>query len=142
MSTNVVALFDTQNEAQAAVRRLIDAGLPSSSISVLAQGDDGKTTTSHMDSEGNLAAEGAASGLTSGTVVGAGIGLLAGLGLGIAVPFLGFLVAGPIAGLITGAAAGAATGGILGGLIGLGIPKEDAEYYAAGIERGGTSTLR
>ncbi|RYG40371.1 DUF2382 domain-containing protein, partial [bacterium] len=65
-------------------------------------------------------------------------GLLAGLGLGVAVPFLGFLVAGPVAGLITGAAAGAATGGILGGLIGLGIPKEDAEYYAQGIERGGT----
>lgn len=138
MSTNIVALFDTQTEAQAAVRRLIDAGLPSSKISLVAKGDDGKATTTTVDTEGNLAAEGAASGIKSGTLVGGTIGLLAGLGLGIAVPFLGFLVAGPIAGLITGAVAGAATGGILGGLIGLGIPKEDAEYYAEGIERGGT----
>ncbi|CAN5389435.1 hypothetical protein BH11ARM2_BH11ARM2_23880 [soil metagenome] len=138
MSTNIVALFDTPTEAQMAVRRLIDAGLPSSKISLIAKGDKGQAMTSTVDNEGNLAAEGAASGATSGTLVGGTIGLLAGLGLGVAVPFLGFLVAGPIAGLITGAVAGAATGGILGGLIGLGLPKEDAEYYAHGIESGGT----
>ncbi|HEX9440085.1 MAG TPA: hypothetical protein VF909_10395, partial [Roseiflexaceae bacterium] len=36
-----------------------------------------------------------------------------------------------------GAGIGAAAGGLLGALVGLGIPREDAEFYAEGIKRGG-----
>lgn len=137
MATNIVALFDTRDHAQTAVTRLIDAGLDRSKISVVESHDGKKIETTSVDSDGNLAAEGASAGISSGALVGGAIGLLAGIGLG-AVPFLGFLVAGPLAGLLTGAAAGAATGGILGGLVGLGIPEDEAHVYAEGVRRGGT----
>lgn len=137
MKTNIVALFDNRDEAQAAVRRLLDAGLDRNDISVVASEDGNKMQTSDIDGDGNIAAEGASAGISSGTLVGGAIGLLAGIGLG-GVPLLGFLVAGPIAGLLTGAVAGAATGGLVGGLIGLGIPEHEAHEYSESIKRGGT----
>lgn len=137
MSTTVVGLFDTRESAQGAVQDLIDAGFDRAKISIVAadpQGTMYKETTDGMTE--NLAGEGARTGLTSGAVVGGLLGLLIGTGL-IFVP-AGFAVAGPIAGLIAGGAAGAATGGIIGGLIGMGIPSDQADYYAEGIRRGGT----
>jgi hypothetical protein len=68
------------------------------------------------------------------------------VGLGaLTIPGLGpVLAAGPLAialstllGAGVGAAAGGVTGGLLGALIGLGIPEEEAEYYAEGVRRGG-----
>ena len=38
---------------------------------------------------------------------------------------------------VVGAGIGAAAGGLLGALVGLGIPREDAEFYAEGVKRGG-----
>lgn len=137
MATNVVALFDSRDDAQRAVSELVSAGFSHRDISVVAQGQSGDMQRENVDDQGNLAGEGASAGITSGAVVGGAIGLLAGIGLGF-VPFLGFLVAGPVAGLITGAAAGAATGGILGALIGLGIPENEAHVYAESVRRGGT----
>lgn len=136
MATNVVGLFDDRDEAQNAVRRLVDAGIPHGDISVVASNAHGKVERTDVDDTGNMAEEGAATGATSGLVVGGIIGALAGIGLGF-VPFLGFLVAGPLAGALTGAAAGLVTGGLLGGLIGLGIPEEHAHAYAEGVRRGG-----
>lgn len=136
MATNVVGLFDDRDEAQNAVKRLVDIGIPHGDISVVASNAHGKAERTEVDDAGTMAEEGAATGATSGLVVGGIIGALAGIGLGF-VPFLGFLVAGPLAGAITGAAAGLVTGGLLGGLIGLGIPEEHAHAYAEGVRRGG-----
>lgn len=137
MATTVVGLFDTRESAQGAVQDLIDAGFDRARISIVAADPQGTMyrETAGGDSE-NLAGEGARTGLTSGAVVGGLLGLLIGTGL-IFVP-AGFAVAGPIVGLIAGGAAGAATGGIIGGLIGMGIPADQADYYAEGIRRGGT----
>lgn len=136
MATTVVGLFDERDDAQDAVHRLVDLGIPSKDISVVASNAHGVPTSTEVEETGTMAEEGATVGATSGLVVGGIVGALAGIGLGF-VPFLGFLVAGPLAGALTGAAAGTLTGGLLGGLIGLGIPEEHAHAYAEGIRRGG-----
>ena len=68
-------------------------------------------------------------------------GLLVGIGA-LAVPGIGPVLAfGPLAAAIgataAGAGLGAAAGGIIGALVGLGIPEEDANFYAEGVKRGG-----
>lgn len=87
----------------------------------------------------------AAEGAVTGGVVGGGLGaLIAGLTAtgsvaviagtgGIAAP----LVVGPLVAALAGLGAGAAAGGIVGALVGAGIPKEKAEAYNAGLDRGG-----
>lgn len=136
MASTVVGLFDERDDAHSAVQDLMAAGYTKDKISLVATDPSGEYQKYGVETDGNLAGEGAATGLVSGTVVGGLLGLLIGVGAIFAAPAI--LVAGPVAGLIAGAAAGAATGGILGGLIGLGIPKEHAEYYAEGVRRGGT----
>jgi hypothetical protein len=57
----------------------------------------------------------------------------------LAIPGIGpVLVAGPIAATLIGAGVGAVTGGLIGALVDLGVPEEEAGYYAEGIRRGGT----
>ena len=137
MASTVVGLFDDRSDAHGAVQDLMAAGYAKDKVSLVATDPSGEYQKYGIDSEGNLAGEGAASGLVSGTVVGGLLGAAIGLGT-IFFPPAGVLLAGPLLGLVAGAAAGAATGGILGGLIGLGIPKEHADTYAEGVRRGGT----
>jgi hypothetical protein len=83
-----------------------------------------------------------ASGVAAGAGIGAALGGIAGLvvGLGVlAIPGIGPIVAaGPLATTLAGAGIGAAAGGIIGALTDVGIPEEEAGYYAEGIRRGGT----
>ncbi len=74
----------------------------------------------------------------SDAVVGALIGLAAGM-IAVVLPGIGALIAaGPIAGAIGGMTAGAAAGGVIGLLKDQGIAKEEAEFYAEGLARGGS----
>jgi uncharacterized protein (TIGR02271 family) len=144
MAKNVVGLFDTRNDAEAAVRDLRDAGFPSNDISFVGNnannqytGDTGYSSTTG-DSE---AAEGAGFGATGGAVLGGLAGLLVGLGA-LAIPGIGPVVAaGTLATALgstaLGAGLGAAAGGLVGALVGAGIPENDANVYAEGIRRGG-----
>src|SRR5690606_38716981 len=99
----------------------------------------------HMGSEmGSGAAEGAGVGAGIGAVLGGLGGLLVGLGA-LTIPGIGpVIAAGPLAAALTGlagagagAVAGGVTGGLIGALTGLGVPEENAQYYAEGIRRGG-----
>jgi hypothetical protein len=47
-----------------------------------------------------------------------------------------FLIGGPIVAALACAGIGAASGGLFGALVGAGIPEQEAETYAAGIEQG------
>jgi uncharacterized protein (TIGR02271 family) len=150
MAKTVVGLFDSYTEAQSVVQDLIDNGFRRDDISVVsndsAQLDDRERM---VGTEESAAAEGAGTGAVGGTVLGGALGLLVGAGL-LAIPGIGpVLAAGPLAATIgsgaaiagagaLGAGIGAATGGLIGGLVGAGVPKEDAEYYAEGVRRGGT----
>ncbi len=149
MAKTVVGLFDNFAEAQYVVQDLIDNGFRREDISVVA----GEHATGYErmvgDERESAAAEGAGAGAVSGSVLGGALGLLVGAGL-LAIPGIGpVLAAGPLAAAIgttaatvgagaLGAGIGAAAGGLIGGLVGSGVPKEEAEYYAEGVRRGGT----
>jgi len=155
MARQVVGLFDSMREAEAAVRDLQRIGISNADISFV-----GNRASGDYDEAGNYigpatdvdrteAGDGAGAGATGGAVLGGLAGVLIGLGA-LAIPGIGpVLAAGPFAAAIgttgaavgagvVGAAAGAATGGLLGALVGAGIPEEDAHVYAEGIRRGGT----
>jgi hypothetical protein len=142
MTTTISRLYDNYSDAEGAVRRLEDAGVPHSDISIVANNSDNWFSNKgkvDRDRDGvDDRAEGAGAGAGIGAGLGGAAGLLAGLGM-LAIPGLGPVVAaGWLASTAVGAAAGAATGGIIGALTQAGVSNEDASRYAEGIRRGGT----
>jgi hypothetical protein len=150
MAKTVVGLYDRYSEAQSAVQDLIDNGFRRDDISLVSNDETHRADRERMvGTDESAAAEGAGAGAVGGSVLGGALGLLVGAGL-LAIPGVGpVLAAGPLAAAIgttaatvgagaLGAGIGAATGGLMGGLIGAGVPKEDAEFYAEGVRRGGT----
>src|SRR6266567_7132827 len=93
------------------------------------------TATNVEDGNTTEAAPGAAVGAVSGGIIGGVIGAAAAL----LIPGIGPAIAGGI--LVTvlgGAAIGAAAGGIVGALVGMGVPEEEAHYYAGEFHSGRT----
>src|SRR5687767_3392924 len=137
MSKTVVGLFNNLGEAQNVVRDLVARGIERDDIGFMANEKQVTPGRTDMEREGGDVASGALAG--AGT--GAAIGGVAGLALALAplaIPGIGPIVAaGPIAAALTGAGLGAVAGGLIGGLTRLGVPDEDAHYYAEGVRRGG-----
>ncbi len=162
MARIVAGLYDTFDEAQRAVKALVDAGFDRDNISLVANNATGELNTEGVKdythagatrenmntaenqnlSDRQTARPGAHEGAEVGAGVGAGVGAVGGvlLGLGaLLIPGIGpVLAAGPILGGLAGLGVGGATGGIIGALVDSGIPKEQANVYAEGIRRGGT----
>jgi hypothetical protein len=145
MTVTISRLYNSYDDARAAVRELEAAGVGHNDISILASNadnwysDDRKASTfPDRDLDGNDdRAEAAGAGAGVGAAVGGAAGLLAGLGL-MAIPGVGPVVAaGWLVSTLAGAAAGGVTGGVLGALTQAGVSKEDAEVYAEGLRRGG-----
>lgn len=144
----IVGLFRNASDADLAVNALRDAGFTNTDISVLArdQAVSGYYDTgTYHSSEDVGAAEGAGVGAAGGAVVGGITGLLMGLGA-LAIPGIGpAIAAGTLAtalgsaaaGTAVGAVTGAVTGGIVAALVDMGVPEEDANFYAEGVKRGG-----
>jgi hypothetical protein len=133
----VVGLFHDRGAAESAIHRLMADGIDRDSISIAMK--DVREATAITDATGahDLSAEGATAGVVSGAGVGALVGIAL-VGSTVLLPGIGtFLIGGPIAAALTGAGIGAVSGGLIGGLIGAGIPEDEAEHYAAGIEQGG-----
>jgi len=141
MAKTVVGVYDEVSDAQAAVEDLGRAGFPSSDISLLSAAEArrrGLDVEPETRREGNKSDEGAGLGAGAGAVVGGLGGLLVGLGT-LLLPGLGLvLAAGPLVTTLIGAGIGAGLGALVGALIGLGIPEEEAHYYAEAVRRGGT----
>ncbi|MGV2103925.1 general stress protein [Rhizobium sp. 21-4511-3d] len=138
MKTTITGLYDSYDDAKAAVKALEDAGVPSDDISIVTN----KANGVDVEGQGNRAGEGAGTGAGIGALAGGAGGLLTGLGL-LAIPGVGPVVAaGWLAATAAGAAAGAVAGGAVGGIVGAmvesGVPEEDAHLYAEGVRRGGT----
>lgn len=131
--TTYIGLYDDMETAQNVVQDLVDAGFSRENISLVANDATGEYATYvNADNEDVSSSEGAGFGAVVGTLVGLGVALIPGIGP--------VLAAGPLAAALmagVGAAAGAVTGGVTAGLVDLGVPAEDAEYYAEGIRRGG-----
>ena len=133
----VVAVFDNHASAQAAIRELKSMGFREDQIGVTSRDISSKGELVHdSDDDGNYAGEGGMAGLAAG----AGVGALWGLGIVSGVlPAIGPAIAGgALAAILTSAAAGAAAAGLAGTLIGLGIPREEAEYYESEFKAGRT----
>jgi hypothetical protein len=141
MNQNIVsAVFDSQSEAETAVRELRQAGVRDTALSVIArrEGADGD----YGDAETHEVGE-KTEGLIKGALGGAGVGALLGIAA-LAIPGVGPLVAaGAIAtSAIPGAAAiGAGVGAVAGGVTGMltehGVSDDDATYYEGRINDGG-----
>ena len=121
----ISGLFNSHEEARAAVAALEDAGISSGDISIVGP-------------EGGDAESGAAEGAGIGAALGGVGGLLAGLGA-FAIPGVGPVVgAGWLATTLIGAAGGAAAGGVVGALTDAGVEDRHAHVYAEGVRRGGS----
>lgn len=152
MTRTVVAIYETFEHANMAVRELVDIGAPRDNISLIANNARGEYSyhegsVEDMDTGADSVAEETGAGAGVGAGLGAAVGGIGGLlvGLGaLTVPGIGpVIAAGPLAvalstltGAGVGVVAGGVTGGLLGALIGLGIPEEEAEYHAEGVRRG------
>lgn len=137
---NVVGMFTSRTEAEAAIHRLRGAGVPADSISIAMKesGDPATAEPTLAEATGthDLTEEGTAVGALSGAAVGTLVGLLV-AGSTFILPGVGtFLIAGPLAAALTGAGVGAASGGIFGALVGSGVPEPEATHYLEGVQSG------
>jgi len=140
-NSTIVGVFENHENAQSAVKELSRRGFTDSQLGVAGHDYTANTagTARRVDGEDDsesYAGEGAAAGLATGAGVGAlwGLGIIAG-----AIPAIGPAIAGgTLAAILSSAAAGAAAAGVAGGLIGLGVSKDEADYYDAEYRAGRT----
>jgi hypothetical protein len=131
----ITRLYDSYDDAKAAVRQLNGSGIPDSDISLVGNNADNIVDRDRDGADDRV--EGASAGAGIGAAVGGTAGLLAGLGL-IAIPGIGPVVAaGYLASTALGAVAGGATGGLIGALTQAGASEDEAHAYAEGVRRGG-----
>ncbi len=138
MTSTILATFDSVEHANAAISDLIGAGFKREDIGLALRDADNAYETYVADGDVS-GGEGAGFGAIMGGLLGAVVGLGA-----IAIPGVGpIIAAGPLAaalGALTGAGIGAATGAVTGGitasLVDLGVPEEDAHYYAESVRQG------
>jgi hypothetical protein len=137
----VVGLFENYTDADRAVSELNTRGFNRNEISVAARDSALRDRVVGTAGQERAVAESAGAGAVGGAVVGGLGGLLVGLGA-LAIPGVGpVIAAGTLATALgstaAGAGIGAAAGGLIGALVGLGIPEDDAHFYAEGVKRGG-----
>jgi uncharacterized membrane protein len=127
----VVGVYDTEQDAIAAIQNLMEQGYHKEDISVI-----GKNVDHVTDETGTDAEESAVTGALTGGALGGVAGLLVGAGA-LAIPGIGpVIAAGPLASGLVGVLTGASLGGLTGALIGMGIPDEEAEYYGNSVKEG------
>lgn len=130
----VVNVFLTDEEARTAVLELRDRGFSIEQVGVAGPKSDVPAVDHSQDHVADHSAEYGAAGVATGAGLGAlwGLGIVAGI-----MPVLGPAIAGgTLAAIFTSAAAGATVAGLAGILVGMGIPREDAEYYESELHAG------
>ncbi|HEY1067464.1 MAG TPA: general stress protein [Pirellulales bacterium] len=133
--STVVGVFEHQSHAQDAVRELKARGFRDDQIGVVAR-DGNSTTNTIKNANESESADMAAVGATAG----AGVGALWALGIAAnLLPAIGPVIAGGIlANVLASAVGGAAVAGLAGALVGLGVPKDEADYYHSEFQAGRT----
>ncbi len=135
----VLAVYDSFERADRAIRALVDDGFARADIGLAAndaRGDYARLNTTAEDVSGG---EGGSFGAVIGGITGAVVALSA-----IVIPGIGpVIAAGPLVALLGGAtgavvggAAGAVTGGVAASLIHLGVPDTEADSYVESVRRG------
>jgi hypothetical protein len=143
MKTTVSRLFDSHDQAAAAVQDLETAGYNHHDISLVSPGvgrqAEGRSFAPGEHHDDNIhAAHGVAQGALIGAGIGGGATLLAGASL-LAVPGMGpVLAAGFLTAALAGAGAGGATGAMMGAVRDAGHSEADAHALTEGLRRGGS----
>jgi uncharacterized membrane protein len=130
-----VGLFDNYSSADRAVQALEDYGVDGSHISVVTRDND--TIERGTSAAGTGVATGAATGGLIGLLTGLSPLVIPGIGPVIATGTIASALATTLGMTAVGAGLGAIAGGLLGTLIDLGFSREQAEFYAEGVKRGG-----
>jgi uncharacterized membrane protein len=125
MAKTVTAFYETYATAQSAVEDLLHHDIRREDIRILVQ--------EALATDGVRIAEEDPRGVTTGVGIGAVLGGVGGLVLG--------LTAFPLLAALVGAGVGVAAGGLMGLLAELGLPEDEAQYYAAGVRRGGVLVI-
>jgi hypothetical protein len=134
-NTAVFGIYQSSEQAERAVDRVLAAGFSNNDISVLLP--DSKSSKEFAHEKNTKAPEGTTTGVTTGGVIGGTLGLLAGIGA-LAIPGVGpFIAAGPIMASLAGLGVGGAVGGLIGALVGMGIPEYEAKRYEGRVKEGG-----
>lgn len=137
MMKTVVGLMDSFAEARELINDLLDNGFPEDGIGLIARKPEEESQAAAREERSDEQI----SGVTKGVGAGAAVGGVAGLVIGIAaftVPGIGaVMAAGPVAAALAGIGLGAVTGGVYGAIRNLGVPDEEAEYYAERVQHGG-----
>ncbi len=128
MARHIAGLFPDRSAAERAIRDLKDAGFDAAKIGVVMR--DKQDMQEVNEQHGTASTEGAVAGGLAGGTLGA---LLAATGA-LIIPGIGPFISG---GILATSLAGGALGWLVGGLAGLGIPKEEAEYYENRVHEGG-----
>jgi uncharacterized membrane protein len=130
--TNVIAVFDSIDEAQRAVEKLVAEGIPVESISIVGQGLQSEVKIHGFVTTGDMAKQGAG----MGAVFGGLMGFLLGTAF-FFIPGVGPLVVlGPLVDTLLGAAEGALAGGLFGALLGTIVEKEHIPKYEQYVRAG------
>lgn len=134
----VVGLMDTPREAESVVRDLTgECGCNRSDIGLMARGEQAEARGTAANDQGSEVGSGALTGAGTGAAIGGVLGLVAGAA-SLAIPGIGpIIAAGPVAAALAGAGIGAVAGGVIGALAKIGVPEDEAHYYAEGVRRGG-----
>jgi cation transport regulator ChaB len=136
----ISAVFQTEEQIDGAVRRLLDRGVSREHISVMGRNFQSQTRISGFISKRDVILGGLRTGAVFGSLFGSLFSLLSGVGV-LFIPFVGPIVAaGPIGALLLGAASGALVGSAGGGLASvlttLGMPEEKATVYQTRLQAG------
>jgi hypothetical protein len=137
MEKTVVGLMDSFDEARGLIEDLLDNGFSDQAIGLIAREPEGGAQAAAREKRSDEQIAGVKVGFEAGAAVGGVAGLVIGIAA-FTVPGVGaVLAAGPLAAALAGVGLGAMTGGVYGAIRNLGVPEDEVEYYAQGIERGG-----
>jgi hypothetical protein len=129
----VVGVFENTEQVEQAVRDLRDAGFQPEQIG-FAMKDPSKRDSFERSAIKEVAPDADQKATETGAVIGGVLGGLLGVVVAGVFPGLGAAILG--ASLLASITGGAALGGLAGALVGMGLPKEEAEFYKTEFEAG------
>jgi hypothetical protein len=130
----IVGVFTSLVEAERTERDLLNLGIPSVDISMVA-GNDADRHREYLE-KAKLASTSTGAAAASGASFGGGVGLLAGL-VALVIPGVGPVIAGgSLAMLAATLSIGAAGGGLIAAFREMGVPHEQAPIYEEAVRRG------
>jgi len=129
MARSIAGLFHDRGSAEQAIADLKAAGFDASRIGIVTQ--DKEANKELAEEHGTRSTEGA----VTGGIIGGSIGALLAAAGALVIPGIGPFISG---GILATSVVGGAAGWLVGGLAGLGIPKEEAEYYEGQVQQGRT----